>query len=255
MQLSRTTFRARAIPFAVLSFCLALQAAEPGDEFPSVGVIVHNLSPATAETVQKAQAECTRMFALAGIKLSWMNVSGDISWEGPLVVLRAVILPQAPSSRGRNVLGTALPGKIGGLQLFAYYDRVVHLGWSADVAVERVLAAALAHEIGHMLLRTSEHAAAGLMRGDWSKRELTELSQGTFGFTGAQSELMRSGLAATRTLNGTSRLAPQVRESEGQIGAHRGSDRLSEHLGPGHAVRMPCPTIRTPDLCFRAQPE
>ena len=42
------------------------------------------------------------------------------------------------------------------------------------------LGRALAHEIGHFLLRTSTHARSGLMRSQFDASEFTDLRDGTF---------------------------------------------------------------------------
>jgi hypothetical protein len=42
----------------------------------------------------------------------------------------------------------------------------------------RVLGHVLAHEIGHMLLRTNLHRDAGLMKAHWSPKDLSEMLTG-----------------------------------------------------------------------------
>jgi len=47
-----------------------------------------------------------------------------------------------------------------------------------------LLGRAVAHEIGHLLLGTSQHADAGLMRAHWSDRELQQGSEADWTFLG-----------------------------------------------------------------------
>src|SRR5690348_10740126 len=77
-------------------------------KMPNVGVVVRNLSTAPPELVQKAEAACQQIFGTAGIRVTWINTVDDINWEGPDLVVRAVILPQAPPSRAIAAFGTAL---------------------------------------------------------------------------------------------------------------------------------------------------
>jgi hypothetical protein len=169
------------------------QAANGSDDpgpVAQVGVLVRNLSGAPGTIIQKAEADCQQAFLPAGIKVSWINAAADATWEGPDIVLRAAILPRAPRSRGMDVFGSALPNKRDGFQMFVYYDRVIELSRRAELAVHLVLSGALTHELGHMLLRSANHSVAGVMRGEWSKRDLEELGQGLLRFTPQQKQQM-----------------------------------------------------------------
>jgi hypothetical protein len=53
-----------------------------------------------------------------------------------------------------------------------YVDRAESVARGAGVDARRVLGLAIAHEIGHVLLNSNSHAQSGLMRADWSRREL-----------------------------------------------------------------------------------
>jgi hypothetical protein len=97
-----------------------------------------------------------------------------------------------------EVFGTALFGKTDGIQFFIYHDRVVGLSRLSTLPVDVVLSGALSHEIGHSLLRSPDHSVAGVMRGEWSIRELNELGQGLLGFTPQEKLRMKSYVLAAR---------------------------------------------------------
>ena len=61
-----------------------------------------------------------------------------------------------------------------------------------------VLGRALAHEIGHYLLGTAEHAPHGLMRATIPPREFTDLRSGAFVIDKASQERIRARRAAMR---------------------------------------------------------
>jgi hypothetical protein len=61
---------------------------------------------------------------------------------------------------GRGVLATV------------FLDLVEPVARRNGADVNEVLGRAIAHEIGHLLLGTSSHSAAGLMRAIWTDREL-----------------------------------------------------------------------------------
>jgi len=75
---------------------------------PNVGVVVQNLSTAPLDIVQQAEVACQQIYRAAGIRVTWINSVEDVTWIGPDVVLRAVILPQAPPSRALAAFGSAV---------------------------------------------------------------------------------------------------------------------------------------------------
>jgi hypothetical protein len=182
-----------------------------GGEMPQaapvhIGLIVRNLCAAPDEIVRKAEAKCAHVFHAAGIEIKWINSVEDVTWyESPRIVLRAALLPGAPKSRWITALGGALPNKTDGIQLFIYYERVKVLSTRSDLSYSSILSAALMHELGHML--GAKHAAAGVMRDTWGRRELKELGWDRLQFTKYERNRMRlyatslaekSGLPATQ---------------------------------------------------------
>jgi hypothetical protein len=177
-------------------------AASESEEQPApeqhLGVLVRNVSDVSAADLVDAERECANLFAHAGVRILWINASQDLVWEGPALVVRAAILPRPPVPRRLNVLGSSVLRETGGLQLFLFYDRVEQLGRSAQLPVHTVLAGALAHEIGHVLLRSEKHSQAGIMRAEWSGEQLRELGQGLLEFTADQKRTIRSHIKARR---------------------------------------------------------
>ena len=49
----------------------------------------------------------------------------------------------------------------------------------------------MAHEIGHLLLRSREHSSQGIMRRDWPSTDLQSAAQARLRFTAEQSRRMR----------------------------------------------------------------
>ena len=88
---------------------------------------------------------------------------------------------------------------------YVFYSRVervawTHLNMSHDAARRDlysivVLAHAMAHEIGHLLLPYG-HSPTGLMRADWNAKDLDLALDGRLNFTSAQAELIRGQLLA-----------------------------------------------------------
>jgi hypothetical protein len=81
-----------------------------------------------------------------------------------------------------------------GTMATVFVDRVTRLARHARMDVATVLARALAHEIGHLILGTNEHSHAGIMRETWTAQQLTSTRAQDWHFLPAQSEQMRQAL-------------------------------------------------------------
>jgi len=158
---------------------------------PNVGVVVRNLSTAPPDMVQKAEAASQQIYGVAGIRITWINTVNDVSWEGPDIVLRAVILPQAPPSRALAAFGTALRDR---QELLLYQDRIVRFGKIVDLPAHVMFSVALVHEIGHLLLESDDHTSSGIMRAEWGQDDLLAIRRGQFHFTSDQIRRMKTNI-------------------------------------------------------------
>jgi len=169
----------------------------PEDTRLQVGVLVHNESQASDEVVQEAETQCAQLFMRAGIEIAWINSVEVTQWYGPDLVLHAAILRKVPKRLAVDILGSAWPFAPNGLhQMLVYYDNVVALSGSVSLQPSIVLAAALEHEMGHMLLGSDEHAIAGIMHAHWDRHDLDYLGRGYLGFSRQEREQMRSHIRA-----------------------------------------------------------
>jgi hypothetical protein len=118
-----------------------------------------------------------------------------------------------------TVATTALGGAVGtreyrGRTAYVFYDRVervarTYLNTSRRDGIDDtdnviVLAHAMAHEIGHLLLPYG-HSTTGLMRADWDAKDMRLAVHGRLNFTSEQAELIRTRflglLADTQSLD------------------------------------------------------
>ena len=63
----------------------------------------------------------------------------------------------------------------------------------------QVLACAIAHEIGHLLMPGVQHSADGLMRARWGRDDVSRADQGRLRFSAAQVALIRARAAGDRS--------------------------------------------------------
>ncbi len=108
------------------------------------------------------------------------------------IVVRLV--RRAPASVFPGALGYALPFAHTGAHVLIFYDRVETLANSISEATYIVLGYAMAHEIGHVLLGSSDHASGGLMQARWTPAIWHLASLGLLAFTREEAEHMGAGL-------------------------------------------------------------
>jgi predicted Zn-dependent protease len=147
-----------------------------------------NVSGAPPAIVQAAQDEVTRLYAEIGVPLDWSESQPSI---------RIILLPYETGDlrlSEKQVMGASVRTAGGNLVAYAFYHRVRDLAHRYDVSTEQVLACAIAHELGHLLLPVRGHSADGLMRARWSRDEFQRAAQGQLKFLPDEIALIREGL-------------------------------------------------------------
>src|SRR5262249_858834 len=97
-----------------------------------------------------------------------------------------------------------------------FYDRVKAQAEAQHHSRQLILGHAMAHEIGHLLLRTNGHSSQGIMRARWTPEDLHRAAWGQLVFTREQAALMRAEVLARTghpggTPNGRAPDRPQPR--------------------------------------------
>ena len=152
---------------------------------PNLVVRVYMTSPAGSGEWKATIREATAILDDAGVDLDWISCPASAAaidtvparCGQPLksneVTVR-IIRARALVYRGELPLGESLldPARRIGTLATIYADRVEWLARSGGVSSSTVLARAIAHEIGHLLLGTTAHSRRGLMRTVWSREEL-----------------------------------------------------------------------------------
>lgn len=171
--------------------------------------------------VLRARSEVDRIYREAGVEIMWRGVTfgGDEAERVQAAAttppgLALVVLSSAFSDKisvSTDALGgaTGTPEQRGHLA-YVFYDRVesiakaylnrAQINGSHEIDTVVVLAHAMAHEIGHLLLPHG-HSETGLMRADWNGSDLRNAADGDLNFTPEQAAVIRS------------RLLPQARPS------------------------------------------
>jgi hypothetical protein len=158
--------------------------------------------PAPDLAVARAHAEA--VLQQAGLNIVWGDcwvgdrqpASAPARCQEPVggdIVLRLQKTKEADRSRFVS-MGFSLVGISGTAPFLAtvYVDRVDSVARGAGTDRLRVLGLAMAHEIGHVLLDSNTHAATGLMRADWSRRELRRKDAAAWSFLESEAAHVRS---------------------------------------------------------------
>jgi hypothetical protein len=160
----------------------------------SLTIRLYNLANVPGETLERASDVAGELLAGAAVKAIWEKGPPD-SLEGRLTVMIPSSIPSAPDDRGYVVvrieegmpgrvsgadLGYALPFAREGVHATVFYNRIEKLCLGP---MANLLGAAMAHEIGHVLLGSTEHSATGIMKARWGQAEFQLLACHRLQFT------------------------------------------------------------------------
>jgi hypothetical protein len=170
---------------------------------PHLRVRTHDAAGLSPETRAAAMAAADTLLRRAGIAATWImcqppTVPMHDACNEPVrrtdVVVRFVRVPESPAG-ARLALGSALidPKMRGGSLATIYVNRVERLT-SAGTALDMLLGRAVAHEIGHLLLGTPQHALTGLMKGVWTRDVLAREQPSDWWFTESDARTMRNAV-------------------------------------------------------------
>jgi hypothetical protein len=168
------------------------------------------------EIARAAADEIQRTFRLARIRVAWSTglPSADHAFlvvykgrpgrgeeqEAACRARREIalqIVAEAPPGVNRAVLGISQPFAPAGLNVTVYNDRIRAAARARNQPHAIVLALVIAHEVGHVLLRSDIHSHSGLMSGLWTAQEFQRMAVRGLLFTDDQSARMRRTLAGT----------------------------------------------------------
>jgi len=167
---------------------------------PGIVVTVFNDAGLAAETLSRAEAHVARIYGDMGVDLVWADPTRTDAAGRFLAHLIIRRRPPRPRMMG-NALGDA---RGAGGTAFVYSDRVREVAHGRDLDVTLVLAYAMAHEMGHLLLPAPSHAVAGIMHANWDGADFRNMAADALRFTSAQASAIRArasvtgGLAAQR---------------------------------------------------------
>jgi hypothetical protein len=173
----------------------------PPNEIASLPIRLAASEGLTPLSKKALTTEAAAIWRQSGIDLHWLTSEAADPYLRVLVTPHAVV---AHGDRNQWTLGELLRFEnraalavvsIAGAQRIVNENsrlRVFDQGEEHDYRLGLVLGRAVAHEIGHYLLRTNTHAVSGLMRATINAREFAAISSRPFGLDAvAQAHLAR----------------------------------------------------------------
>jgi hypothetical protein len=167
-----------------------------------VTVTLYDWAGLRLEVRAAMKRETTRIFLQAGVVLDWvecevagkpMNLEECAQPLGPA----RLMLQLVPGSNKSKPNATGMAIIQGEASVFAclYPDRVIQLAREANWEFGDLLGHAAAHELGHLLLRSSSHTQAGVMRAPWETEDLRKLSHTGLIFLPGQLSAIRAAIS------------------------------------------------------------
>jgi len=186
--------------FAVSSMSFA-RGQQAGEIPPSarITVLVYNYAHVPENTLGRAKQTALGIFRQAGVEIIWLDLPAVLATDlkeastQPFVSKEDLILrivprfePGPPRPRKERL---GLPSaNMAMISFQALQDEAA----SGDATPEEILGAAIAHELGHVLLGSDSHSAKGIMRPHWKREDFERGPQGGLAFTPAQAQLIRT---------------------------------------------------------------
>jgi hypothetical protein len=165
----------------------------------TITVRVYQNAGLTPMVEQRALAEAEAVLRAALVDVRWQDCTGpNVSAachvpRGPSELLLRVIRNRTPRKSESPRLGDAFVARRegGGVLATVYVDHVAGMAKAAETDVAVLLGRVAAHELGHLIMDTSEHARRGLMRPNWTAGEVRRNSAVDWAFTAEDVAAMR----------------------------------------------------------------
>jgi len=156
-------------------------------------VSLRNDAHVADDTLDEARRVVSGLYSQAGLTLLWCAADCTAT-----IALR----PRASDDtarRAKDAMGyTPGGGEERGRLAFVLINRVDEIANGYGTARSIVLGAAIAHELGHLLI-SKEHTKTGMMKVNWNQSDFRKLRQGDLRFTAEQARLIRNSVSARST--------------------------------------------------------
>jgi len=178
----------------------ALTARSSRVQEPRISVMVFDQAEVSGHTLSEAQERAAAILGKAGVEVKWIdchqsaNAAVCATVAEPDRLFLTIVTEDNRQLFGEDVLGRSVPGDRGSHGIYArvFYRHIQAKAEQERVDPAQLLGLAVAHEFGHLLLGPKAHSAEGIMRANWSRRDMERGAKGQLGFTDQQAPRIRA---------------------------------------------------------------
>ena len=156
---------------------------------------LHDFAGAPPSVLVNAERELTRVYDAIGVRVEWDHADPHAD-DRPVLHVILIAHESGDLRRTRDsVMAATLRTARGTPVVYVFYRRVEAEAARYAVSVALVLACALAHELGHVLMPERGHSKGGLMRACWGRDDFHRANQGQLRFSADEAARIRTGLS------------------------------------------------------------
>ena len=197
------------------AFCvrlLAFSTSTFAEDEPaaSITILVYNYAEVSPRTLTGAEREADRILNRAGVRAVWFDCSGkqptiDVEsvcksgWGTRNLALRLLSRHATNKFQDFTFGFAVIPGLAS-----VYYGDAALLADRDEIRPQLpiLLGCLIVHEVGHLLLNSSNHSATGIMQARWERKQIRQSLTGVMLFTPQQATLMREEVRKRMSLPG-----------------------------------------------------
>jgi hypothetical protein len=197
--LPRRCWRAYRLPLVIVLTVLPAAAWSPAARaaiiLNDVIVRVYDNTGLPEGVRRTSLLRAAEIFARAELEIGWVHCPARCgrSPSPDQLILRMTRSPATATGVGSSLIDPVLRA---GRLATVYVDQVDAMARRSNTDRIALLSRAIAHEIGHLLLGTTEHTRSGLMRGIWTTEELRRNHSEDWQFSPFQRTVLRARIAA-----------------------------------------------------------
>jgi hypothetical protein len=171
----------------------------PVTQTPRISVMVLNIVGVPAHTISQAEKQAGEILGNVGVDVEWIDCQLPINTAvctGTAEADRLTLTIVTEDNRqmyGEDVLGRSVVGNSNkGVYARVFYAHVQMKAEREGVDSGALLGLAAAHEFGHLLLGPNAHSPQGIMRANWSHRDIQRGIQGQLQFSAQQARVIQA---------------------------------------------------------------
>lgn len=172
----------------------------------TITVLVYNYAQASTAILATAEREAFKIFGAAGVRVVWLDCLEKFLTSESEEACQRGWTPQTPGLRlmSRHVTGMYQDSEFGfaAIPVLATVNYKRIAGWygrdDARYVLPVMLGCAMAHELGHLLLRDPGHSTTGIMQPQWGDEQIRQALTSRLRFTSQQAILIQEHALSLR---------------------------------------------------------